>query len=74
MFWSAIVWCEYIFGIAFALDYLLHLFISENKMVYVFSWGAAVDLLAILPVLAINTDTSIGFLVSCKCCKCGASH
>lgn len=59
----AIVACEYVFGIAFTLDYMLHLFISENKMVYVFSWGAVVDLLAILPVFAVNSDTSIGFLV-----------
>ena len=62
---AAIVVCEYVFGVAFTVDYLLHLFISENKMVYVFSWGAAVDLLAILPVFSINTDTSIGFLVRC---------
>ena len=65
---AAIVWSEYFFGVAFSLDYLLHLFIAENKMVYVFSWGAAVDLLAIFPVFAVGTETSIGFLVSAVLC------
>ena len=75
---AAIVWSEYFFGVAFSLDYLLHLFIAENKMVYVFSWGAAVDLLAIFPVFAVGTETSIGFLVSAVLCcarrTCATAH
>lgn len=53
---------EYFFAAMFVFDYLLHLFISDNRMVHVFSTEAMVDLFAILPVFTLESDATIGFL------------
>ena len=53
---------EWVTFVAFLADYLLHLFMAESRVGYLFSSGAMIDLLALLPVISIATDAKVGFL------------
>ena len=53
---------EWLTFVAFLTDYLLHLFMHESKIGYIFSSSAMVDLLAIMPIISIATTARIGFL------------
>lgn len=56
-----VVW-EWFLFIAFASDYILHLFIAENVVAYLTSRGAIIDLLSILPIVTVQAQASLGFL------------
>lgn len=53
---------EWVTFVAFLGDYLLHLFMAESRVGYLFSSSAVIDALALLPVISIATDAKVGFL------------
>jgi hypothetical protein len=53
---------EWLAFVVFTVDYIMHLFVAENKCMHFFSRTALVDLASILPIISLYIDTSIGFL------------
>ena len=56
-------YCEYVIVMTFVIEYSLRIYVAENKFKYIFSFYGLVDLIAILPFLAMHLDfTSIRVL------------
>jgi hypothetical protein len=53
---------EWIAFAVFTVDYLMQLFVSDNKLMHFLSRTALLDLISILPIISLYVDTSIGFL------------
>ncbi|KAA0156007.1 hypothetical protein FNF29_01425 [Cafeteria roenbergensis] len=53
---------EWVVFVVFVTDYLMHLFVADNKFAHFFSSSALLDLASILPIISLYVDTSIGFL------------